>query len=277
MFNVYEIILLFFIFSFVGWLWEVILELIQHHKLVNRGFLIGPCLPIYGVGGLLSTLFFSKIDIFDGFANVVVVFIATSVICSILEYFTSWAMEQLFNNRWWDYSNFKINLNGRICLLCSLGFGLGCTADIYLVNPFLRYLFDLINIPIDVIKAFDLIALFLFSIDIVVSFKIINNFKNISNSVVEDSTDKITAIVRKTILKNYNIFYQRLVKSFPNMQIRNKLSILRDKIYDEQKKLEKATYKLDIRRRRIKQYEKELNSEKVKGFKNKIKNFFKKK
>ena len=277
MFNAFEVILLFFIYGFIGWLWEVIFALFEEKKLVNRGFLIGPCLPIYGFGGWIATLFFSKLDISDSFLNIIVIFICTAVICSILEYFTSWLMETLFNNRWWDYSKFKYNLNGRICLWGAIGFGAGCTIAIKLLNPMIRIILDKISMPYGVLWGIDFALTALIFLDTMVSFKIIKNFKNISDSVVEDNTDKLTQLVKKTIFENYNVFYRRLVESFPNMQIQNRLSLLRERILEEQKKIEKASYKLDIRRNQVKEWEKEISREKTKDFANKIKNLFKKK
>ena len=282
MFNMYEVIFLFFLYGFTGWLSEVILSVIKHHRFVNRGFLIGPILPIWGLGGFIATVFFSKYaidtaNIYEEIGNILYIFVWTTIICSILEYFTSWLMEKMFNNRWWDYTDMRFNLNGRICLLCSLGFGAGCTVTLKLANPIIRALFDTINLPINVVKGIDLLLIFILFIDIMTSFKIINNFKNISNSVVEDSTEKITAMVKKTILNNYNIFYRRLVESFPDMKIQNSLSKLRDRIYEESKKIEKATYKLDKRKIKLKELEIEFNKKTNKGLKNKITNLFKKK
>lgn len=279
MFNFYEIILLFFIYAFIGWLFEVILSVFEHHKFINRGFLIGPWLPIYGFGGFIATLGFSKmpIDIEKNLVNIIIIFVSTTVLCSILEYFTSWLMEKLFGNRWWDYSNIKFNLNGRICLLCSLGFGFGCTGALMFLNPFLRTVFDKINLAPRAIYGIDIMLLFLIFIDVMVSFKIINNFKNISNNIVEDSTDKITQMVKKTIINNYNTLYRRLIDAFPNIQINNKLSLLRDRILEEQKKIEKATYKLDRKKLELDKLQKELVKKTNKGIKNKITNLFKKK
>lgn len=277
MFNAFEIILLFFIYAFIGWLWEVILSFFQYKKFINRGFLIGPCLPIYGFGGWIATFLFSKLDISDGLLNILVIFVSTSIVCSILEYFTSWLMEKLFHNRWWDYSKMKYNLNGRICLLCSAGFGAGCTVVIKLVNPLIRISLDKLSIPYGVLWGIDFSLIAIIFLDTMLSFKIIHNLKNISDSVVEDNTDKITKLVKKTIFDNYNVLYRRLVESFPNMQLQNRLSLLREKILEEQKKLEKSTYKIDIRRRRIKEWEKEINTAKAKNLTNTIINIFKKK
>ena len=255
---------------------EVIISIIKHHKFINRGFLIGPYLPIYGCGGFIATVFFSKyaIDttsIQAEIGNIIYIFVWTTIICSILEYFTSWLMEKLFNNRWWDYSKMKFNLNGRICLVCTLGFGAGCTAALAIINPFIRHIIDLIGLTSNNIKGIDLLLIFLFIVDMTVSFKIINNLKHISDNVSEDNTDKITSIVRKTIINNYNILYRRIIESFPNMQIQNRMSLLRNRILEEQKKLEKASYKLDVRRTRIKELEKELKKQKGNPIANKIK------
>ena len=274
MFSFYEIILLFFIYGFIGWIWEIILTLFEYKKFINRGFLIGPLLPIYGCGGLIGTLLFTNLynnSSLNIVPKLILVFVVTAIICSILEYFTSWLMEKLFNNRWWDYSKMKFNLNGRICLVCTLGFGAGCTAALAIINPFIRHIIDLIGLTSNNIKGIDLLLIFLFIVDMTVSFKIINNLKHISDNVSEDNTDKITSIVRKTIINNYNILYRRIIESFPNMQIQNRMSLLRNRILEEQKKLEKASYKLDVRRTRIKELEKELKKQKGNPIANKIK------
>ena len=100
----------FFVYSFAGWLFEVIISLFQHHRFVNRGFSFGPVCPIYGVGALVAVLFLSRLG--DALTQFVVGFFAAGV----LEFGTSWAMEKLFHARWWDYSNIPLNVNGRICV-----------------------------------------------------------------------------------------------------------------------------------------------------------------
>ena len=275
MFSIYEIILLFFVISIGGWIWEVILGLIQHKKFINRGFLIGPYIPIYGCGGLLTNIIFTNLNMFDGVLNIIYIFVVTTILASILEYFTSWLLETIFNNRWWDYSHFKFNINGRICLLCSVAFGIAGTLTYKLFNPAVRQLLDYLNPSLDLIKGIDLILIVIFVVDIMLSFRILNTLKNISNSIKEDSTDKISKQVRKIIFNNYNLLYKRVINSFPTMIVKNKLSLLRDKIYDEQKRIEKASYKLDIRKRRVKLLEKELNNSI--GLKNRFINLFKRK
>ena len=111
--------LLFILFSFLGWLMETTLLSIQTKKWVNRGFMVGPFCPIYGVGVSAVYLFLSPFS-----QNIFILFVAGVLFTSVLEYFTSWLMELLFHARWWDYSHHKINLNGRISLSISLCWGM---------------------------------------------------------------------------------------------------------------------------------------------------------
>ena len=124
--------LLFIGYSFLGWLLEVTCKLIQYKRFINRGFLIGPVCPIYGYG-VMGILFL----IGEGATDVLGVFLKSILICSILEYFTSYFMEKLFKARWWDYSQKKFNINGRICLETMLPFGILGTFIYYILNPLL--------------------------------------------------------------------------------------------------------------------------------------------
>ena len=123
--------LLFLMYSFTGWAIEVIGKLIEKGKFVNRGFLVGPYCPIYGVGCLSMILLLNRY-INDPFT----LFIMSILLFSFLEYFTSYFMEKIFKIRWWDYSRRKFNINGRICLETMIPFGLGGMLIMYIVNPF---------------------------------------------------------------------------------------------------------------------------------------------
>ena len=125
------IILLFFIFSVVGWCWEVGLHLVQSGHLVNRGVLHGPWLPIYGSGGVLVLILLKKVR-----ERPVVTFFLTMLICGCVEYATSWVLEMIHHGvRWWDYSGYFLNLNGRVCAEGLLIFGLGGCGFIYILAP----------------------------------------------------------------------------------------------------------------------------------------------
>ena len=205
--------ILFFIYSFIGWCIEVIDTLIEKKQLVNRGFLIGPYCPIHGVGAMLSIFLFR--DIAD---NQFTVFILGMILCSILEYLTSYIMEKAFHARWWDYSNDAYNLNGRIKLLNSLFFGIAIFIVVCIVNPFLEVLIFSINDTL--IKVMFSITFIIMLIDFIISFKIINSIKNMSRTK-KDNTYEISMFVRRK-LKNSNILLKRLIKAFPNI-VKNKI------------------------------------------------------
>ena len=123
-------VLLFFSLAFIGWLWEVVLFFFTNHAFINRGVYRGPYLPIYGVGGLLLCFCFRSLK-----KRPLLLFFLSMLLCSVLEYLTSWFLEFLWGIRWWDYSGHFLNLNGRVCLAGAVIFGLGGTALICLLLP----------------------------------------------------------------------------------------------------------------------------------------------
>lgn len=208
---------------------EVGLTLFQEKKFINRGFLIGPICPIYGVGCVLILLLLNKYH-----GEPITLFFMAIIICSILEYTTSYLMEKIFKNRWWDYSNFRYNINGRICLETMIPFGFLALIMYYGINPFLITTFS--SIPLNILKYSVIIMLFITILDIIFSFNVILNLKNISNSLRSDSTEIITKKVKEVLMKK-NIFYRRLVKSFPDMKVFNKMSMLKERLTIDKNKL----------------------------------------
>ena len=124
----------FIITAFVGYIYECIAMTVWSGRWDNRGFMFGPVIPIYGVGCLLGFLFFG--NIIKEYA-VWQVFLAGFLGSAILEYPTSLIMEKIFHTRWWDYSVGPWNIDGRVSLLSSLGFGLGAVIIVYVINPLL--------------------------------------------------------------------------------------------------------------------------------------------
>lgn len=232
----YTLVLLFYFYAIGGWICEIIESLIENHKFINRGFLIGPLCPIYGFGGVLIHLTLSNYA-----KEPVILFFMSMIICSILEYFTSYIMEKIFKNRWWDYSHMKYNINGRICLEFAFLFGIGALIMFYGINPFFFKLVD--SLDETIIKIISLSLLGLTLIDVILSFNIIITLKNISNSIRCDSTEIITKKVRE-ILSKKNYLHRRLLSSFPNMQIQNRLSVLSKKIAKDKEDLKKEKRKV---------------------------------
>lgn len=123
-------ILFFFLYAFFGWIWEVCLELVKKRRFVNRGFLLGPILPIYGFGAVSILLFTVSVQ-----QNLVLTFCCGMIGATALEYLTGWLLERLFRLRYWDYSRLPFNLNGYICLPASLCWGVFSVLLVWVVQP----------------------------------------------------------------------------------------------------------------------------------------------
>lgn len=205
----YTYFLLFIIYSIIGWMLELLFSIVELKRIVNRGFLIGPYCPIYGAGCLLLVILLSS------YADDPIVLFALSVlICSVLEYVTSWLMEKIFKLRWWDYSNMRFNINGRICLETMVPFGIVGVIVVKYVNPFLLNLLG--KLSFNSLSIIAIITMSLFIIDVFISFNVVFNLKTITRSITKDSTEEIKKAVHKFI--HNNIFmYERIVKAFPNM------------------------------------------------------------
>lgn len=143
-----KLFLWFLFYSFCGWLYESILVSIQERRLVNRGFLNGPLCPIYGTGAVLAVLVLGRVQ------SPLTVFLVSMVGATALEYATSWAMERLFHARWWDYSHFKFNLNGRVCLLGAVVFGVGGVAIVFGAQPWVVRVTNMIPVQALCVVAF---------------------------------------------------------------------------------------------------------------------------
>lgn len=123
----------FIVYSIAGWLCEDVYVGIGKRKFVNRGFLYGPYCPIYGCGALIVLYPLMLLGDYP-----VLVFFGGMILTSALEYFTSWLMEKLFHEKWWDYSTYKFNINGRVCLLNSTLFGLMSLVVVFGIQPFVE-------------------------------------------------------------------------------------------------------------------------------------------
>ena len=121
---------LFFLLAVFGWLWEGFLYLFKDDTYVNRGFLTGPWLPIYGMGGIILEILFRKWR-----DRPVMLFMSSMALCTLLEYAAGWYLELTWGVRWWDYSEMPWNLHGRICFLSSLLFGLGGMLLVWVISP----------------------------------------------------------------------------------------------------------------------------------------------
>ncbi len=205
--------LLFIVYSILGWIVETSATSIYHKKLVDRVFLIGPCLPIYGTGAIAIIILLKKYH-----NDFLVLFIMSIVLCSIIEYLTSYLMEKIFKARWWDYTNIPFNINGRICLPFSIAFGF-MGSLIIVINTHIYSLIN--NIPPQLLTIIFIIILIIFITDIIVSFNIINKIKLSANNLRKDYSEEITEKVKNT-LENNSLLIKRLLHAFPNIKILQK-------------------------------------------------------
>lgn len=233
----------FLFYSFVGWMYESILVSCQQHRLVNRGFLNGPLCPIYGTGAILG------VAILGNVRNPIIIFLISMVGATILEYTTSWVMERLFHARWWDYSNFRFNLQGRVCLLGALIFGLGGVGVVLGSQPYVERVTDMIPLPMlhTLVTVLALITI----IDLAVTVTGMLEFEQVLDSVaqvVQDVaaraggtwqrgssavSDRMRELSQDTVERLrwavngvINAQQKRMLKSFPKFQVPDRQDII---------------------------------------------------
>lgn len=204
--------LLFLAYSFIGWAMEVVGKLITLKKFINRGFLVGPYCPIYGVGAILIT-FLLKRYIHDP----VTLFIMAILVCGILEYLTSYFMEKIFHARWWDYSQRRFNINGRVCLNTIIPFGLLGMFIMYISNPFLIEKIE--TLPHVWLNILFWGLLIIFLIDNIISTNVVSYVRKTTKELGEDldNTEEITKKV-KEILSGKSLLHRRLLNAYPKIQ-----------------------------------------------------------
>lgn len=174
-------ILSFFIYSFCGWIWEsIMIHAIYMKKFVNRGFLNGPMLPIYGSGALIVVLFFRMEGVHYPIYSI---FLLGGLIACVVEYLTSWAMEKMFHERWWDYSKKLFNLNGRVCLEGFVCFGLFSVAAKCLIQPFFDKKLALIPYTVQIVLIVILVTIFV--VDLIRSVHIATHLKKEMEEMVK--------------------------------------------------------------------------------------------
>lgn len=211
-YSIKELFILFMIYSFIGWSMEMIDNTIMDKKVVNRGFLIGPYCPIYGCGALLMIILLERY-----IEEPITLFFMSMIIFSILEYTTSFIMEKLFKARWWDYSNRKFNINGRVCLETMIPFGFAGMIAMYIVNPiFIR---GLQRIPEIILKVSFITLSITLIIDLFLSTSIMANVTKTIKKVKKDNTEEITKKVKEIIMQK-NYFKKRIIKAFPKFKIK---------------------------------------------------------
>ncbi len=275
--------LTFVIYAFIGYICEVVYCSVGQRKLVNRGFLYGPWLPIYGCGGLIVNIFLIPLKKYP-----LLVFLLGVILTSIVEYIGSWGLEKIFSIKLWDYSKKFCNINGRVCLLNSTLFGVMSISLVYLVQPWIDSLVDFVPYVIQYYLA-DVLRL-LFAVDLTLSVIKMNAFKKALREAIEKAREieqkakeyaesgkleaqrEYRARMDREIIDSRSRFsftYRRLLAAFPNAEakgeeLRKQLSSMQK--WAEERKDAVLEYRNSMKelKRQYREKVKEINTRKGK-------------
>lgn len=255
--------LFFYIYCFFGWIIESTYVSVCTGNWVNRGFMRGPVIPIYGTGAVI--VLFAVIPFRT---SPILVFIVGTVAASILEFVTGFVMERIYKVRYWDYSDKPFNLCGYICLFNSLCWGVLSILLIYLVHSWIEkgvlFLNDMVLLSIDSgISSLFIVDLFNSSTTAVElkrmlanSQKLKDDIMNIHNKMIEFNTaiangkEKMDELKQMSLQELYisardNMSNIASDKDSPELQnLKNKLDLLKDKYYKRMLAEDKAKFKL---------------------------------
>ena len=173
-------LLIFFIYCFLGWVWESCYVSVCQRHWVNRGFLHGPFLPIYGSGAIV--ILFLTLPVRH---NPALIYLLGMAGATVLEYVTGAVMERLFHVRYWDYSKHRCNLNGYICLSSSLAWGFFSLALVYWLHPPIERL--LLRLPAFAAGPLAAVLLAAFAVDTVQSVRDALDFRELLTELTESS------------------------------------------------------------------------------------------
>ena len=207
-----NLVLLFFAYAFLGWCIEVTLKYFQFHRFINRGFLTGPWLPIYGSGAALITVVIKGLAPLE--FSVGTTFAVSFLLCGFLEYMTSYVLEKRFHARWWDYSQKPMNLHGRVWIGNLILFGLGGVVIVDLINPLLLRLSEHMSFPLREIMALFLSVVFV--ADYVMSHFVLKLVKTSVELSEADDTEAISKEVR-LLLSDRSVFHRRFAEAYPEV------------------------------------------------------------
>ena len=210
-----NLVLLFFAYAFLGWCIEVTLKFFQFHRFINRGFLTGPWLPIYGSGAALITVAVKGLSPLE--SSVGTTFVVSFLLCGFLEYMTSYVLEKRFHARWWDYGKKPMNLHGRVWIGNLILFGLGGVLIVELFNPLLLRLSNHMSVTLRETLAISLSAVFI--ADYLMSHFVLKLVKTGVESSEADDTEAINKEIH-LLLRDRSFFHRRFAEAYPEVVYR---------------------------------------------------------
>lgn len=219
LYNLHLYFLWFVIYSVIGWIYESIYCSIDNKRWINRGFLNSPYCPIYGSGAILNIL------LLDKSMHPVVIFLLSALLTGVLEYLTSYFMELFFDARWWDYSDKRFHINGRVFLLGIIAFGSFSLLLIEYLHPFVFYYTN--KLPYDTLSILSLILFAVLLSDTVFTLTKIVEFKAYLRYAAEGLDTAVTSVKHiynkaedkiSNGLQRINPQIKRMLLSFPKLR-----------------------------------------------------------
>ena len=211
--GLYETIMYFMIYAFIGWFIESTFKSLLYQKPINSGFLNGPFIPIYAVGGLFIITFLQR---FQG--ETLKLFFIGFVFMTLIEYITGALMEKIFNTSWWDYTGNLLNIGGKICLENSIYWGLLTAFFVNFMHPKIVGLVD--KIPHNIGEGVILIFIVYFIIDYTITLMEVLNIQEKvkefilirDNPIILATTNRVGELKREILKKS-----KRLIRTYPKL------------------------------------------------------------
>lgn len=157
---------------------ESIFRSIMEKKIINTGFLKGPICPIYGIGAIIMFTFLQSLE-----NNIVLLFLASIIILTLWEYIVGVMLEKIFHTRYWDYSDHKFNIQGRICLSNSIYWGVLGVVFVKYIHPNIQNLVQKVDIKL--LYFIVTILMVVFIVDMITSIVKIKNIKSTLEKIEE--------------------------------------------------------------------------------------------
>lgn len=256
--TLYEALWIFVIYAFVGWCIEVAYAGLNQGVFVNRGFMNGPYCPIYGCGMLIVIAVLTPLQ-----DSLLILFVGSVLLTTVLEYITGLVLEKVFGNRWWDYSNLPFNIQGYVCLKFSILWGIGCVFIMEVIHPliekWIQWIPEKIGIILLAVLLIGFVADLCVTVNTILKFnrhlksleKVAAAMHKLSDELGEDIFEKVAVVVDKSeemgeylsekrsewenlnreyrqMLEQKHFGFKRLTKAFPDMISKNRNEILQE-------------------------------------------------
>ena len=233
-FEVIDLAYFFVIYAFIGWIIESVYASLSEGRFINRGFLNGPFCPIYGFGAVLLI-----VTLHPFLNSLLLLFIGAVILTSTLEYLTGLGLEKVFDQKWWDYSNRRFNIKGRICLLFSLYWGIGAIIILKIVQPEIEAIVGRIPYQPGLLIIYGLTLYFL--VDFIRTLQSVLELRSLKLQIhllametrdkfeyIKDSSLEAIEETREDLRVKYELLLarasggpQRLINAFPNLKARH--------------------------------------------------------